>query len=99
MAELIRVSPDVLNSQGGDLINYGGDLREILSQIDSKIQEIDSEWDGCGQRGYTSMYESMKKALDQFPELVETLGQSAQAAAEAFAQVDDSLNSSFSSAM
>lgn len=95
----IRVTPEELNSQGGDLVSYAGDLREVLSSIDAKINEIIDGWDGLAQDAYFNMYGTMKQSLDQFPELVESLGNATQSAADAFAQVDESLQSGFNSAL
>ena len=51
------------------------------------------------QEGYINMYQTMKESLDQFPELVNSLGDATISAAEAFANVDEQLQSSFNSAM
>ena len=41
----------------------------------------------------------MKQSLDQFPQLVESLGEATVSAAEAFASVDEQLQSGFSSTL
>ena len=95
----IRVTPETLSGQGNDLIGYAGDLADILSSIDGKINEIIGGWDGLAQDAYFSMYETMKQSLDKFPELVESLGNATVSAADAFASVDEQLQSGFNSAM
>lgn len=92
----IRVTPETLNSQGADLCQFAQDLRDVLKLIDTKIGDIIDGWDGLAQDAYFNMYDSMKESLDQFPELVDSLGKATQGAAEAFATVDDELKSSFS---
>ena len=94
----IRVSPEALNSQGNDLIGFSGDLADILSAIDSKINEIVDGWDGLAQDAYFEMYSTMKASLDKFPELVNSLGEATVSASEAFAGVDEQLQSSFNNA-
>lgn len=94
----IRVTPETLSGQGNELIDYASDLSEILGLIDSKVNQITEGWEGMAQNAYFSMYESMKKSLDQFPELVNTLGSATVSAAEAFASVDEELQKGFSSA-
>lgn len=94
----IRVTPETLNSQGNDLIGYAGDLSDILSSIDSKINEIIDGWDGLAQDAYFDMYTTMKQSLDKFPELVNSLGEATVSAAEAFSSVDEQLQSGFKSA-
>ncbi len=91
----IRVTPETLDAQGKDLINYAVDLSDILKTIDGKINEIIGGWDGLAQDAYFDMYTNMKESLDQFPQLVDTLGQATCGAAEAFSNVDETLQSSF----
>lgn len=94
----IRVTPETLESEGNDLIGYGGDLADILSSIDTKINEIIDGWDGLAQDAYFDMYTSMKESLDKFPELVNSLGEATVSSAQAFASVDEELQSSFKGA-
>lgn len=95
----IKVTPETLDSQGKDLIKYAADLTEILSSIDSKISEIIEGWDGLAQDAYFDMYTTMKESLDKFPQLVDSLGQATVSSAEAFSQVDETLQGSFKSAI
>lgn len=95
----IKVTPEDLSSQGNDLINYAGDLTDILTSIDSKITEIIDGWDGLAQDAYYDMYTTMKESLDKFPELVNSLGSATVSAAEAFSTVDSSLQDSFEKAI
>ncbi len=92
----IRVTPETLSSEGKDLIAYGGDLADVLKSIDGKIQEIIGGWDGLAQDAYFDMYTTMKTSLDQFPELVNSLGEATVSAADAFSSVDEQLRSGFS---
>lgn len=94
----IRVTPEVLNGEGNDLVSYAGDLSEILRSIDTKINEIIDGWDGLAQDAYFDMYSTMKQNLDKFPELVDSLGKATISAAEAFANVDEQLQSGFKGA-
>ena len=95
----IKVTPETLSSQGADLNGYAEDLTGILNNIDAKIQEIDGEWDGAAQEGYIAMYEELKVSLNQFPELVATLGNATISAAEAFDELDTQLEGNFNSAL
>lgn len=94
----IRVTPETLESEGNDLIGYGGDLADILGSIDTKINEIIDGWDGLAQDAYFDMYTSMKESLDKFPELVNSLGEATVSSAQAFASVDEELKNSFKGA-
>lgn len=94
----IRVTPETLSSQGNDLIGYSGELADILSSIDAKINEIIDGWDGLAQDAYFEMYSTMKQSLDKFPELVNSLGEATVSSAEAFSSVDEQLQSGFKSA-
>ncbi|MBR2190593.1 MAG: WXG100 family type VII secretion target [Eubacterium sp.] len=91
----IKVTPETLNSQGQELVGFSGDLADILSRVEGKINEINEGWDGLAQNAYFDMYTNMKESLDKFPELVEALGKATTGAAEAFSQVDEQLQSGF----
>lgn len=94
----IRVTPETLESEGNELIGYGGDLADILNSINNKINEIIDGWDGLAQDAYFDMYTSMKESLDKFPELVNSLGEATVSSAQAFASVDEELQSNFKGA-
>ena len=89
----IRVTPEDLEKQGNDLIGYAGDLSQTL-----QINEIIDGWDGLSQDAYFDMYTTMKKSLDEFPKLVDSLGKATNSAAKAFNTVDENLQSGFKSA-
>lgn len=94
----IRVTPEELSEQGKALIGYAGELEKTLSDIDSKITEIIDGWDGLAQDAYYDMYINMKKSLDEFPKLVDSLGTATVSSADAFSRVDEELKTSFSKA-
>lgn len=95
----IRVTPEVLEQQGNELIGYAGDLGDVLKLIDSKVSEIIEGWDGLAQDAYYDMYSTMKQSLDQFPTLVESLGNATVSTAQTFNSVDDQLRQGFASSM
>ena len=95
----IRVTPETLSAQGNDLIGYSGDMADILTSINSKINEIIDGWDGLAQDAYYDMYLTMKESLDKFPELVNSLGEATVSSAEAFGSVDEQLQSGFNAAI
>lgn len=91
----IRVTPELLNSQGQELIDYAGDLAYILSSVDTKINEIIEGCDVLAQNAYFDMYTTMKNSLDKVPKLVDALGQVTTSVAGAFCTVDEQLQSGF----
>ena len=91
----IRVTPEELQAQGNELVKYAGDIQQILENVNAKISEINEGWGGLAQDAYFNMYTDMKVNLDKFPELVSALGKSTISAAEAFANVDEQLQSGF----
>lgn len=95
----IKVTPEELSEQGVKLVNFAEQLREVLGNVDSEVQAIIDAWDGLAQEAYYNMYTEMKKNLDEFPNLVESLGDATKSAAEQFSTVDTELQSSFNSAM
>ncbi len=92
----IKVTPEELSGQGDQLIQYASDIQDILGQIQTTIEAIDAGWDGLAMDAYYNMYTEMKQSLDQFPKLVDSLGNATKSAASAFGEVDDQLKSGFS---
>lgn len=95
----IKVTPETLNEQGEALVGYAGDLEDILSEIDKKINEIIDGWEGLAQGAYYDMYTSLKTSLDEFPQLVNSLGESTMSSAKEFDSVDSNLQSEFNKAV
>lgn len=92
----IRVTPEMLTSQGQELQKYGEELNNMISKIDAKIGEIDNGWDGLAQDAFVGLYNDLKPSMAQFPDLLQSLGQATVAAAEAFGSVDEELRNNFS---
>ena len=91
----IKVTPEELESQGEALVGFSQNIADILGDVDKKVAEIDNGWDGLAQDGYIDMYLEMKKSLDEFPKLVNALGEATKAAAKAFSSVDEELRNGF----
>ena len=92
---IIKVTPETLQSQGEELNRYAEDLAETLKNIEDKIKDITQGWEGLAEDAYFSMYEDMQKSLAEFPNMVNSLGDTTKSAAQAFARVDDDLKKAF----
>lgn len=91
----IKVTPETLDAQGGELKSLAGELQDTLDKVNTKVGEIIDGWDGLAQDSYFDMYETMNKSLQEFPKLVDSLGDATQSAAKAFSEVDSTLQGSF----
>lgn len=96
MATTLNVTPEELETQGKTMEGYGDQLIELFDSVTTLVGEIDSEWDGLGQNGYTEMYDSLKDSLKQAGECVQSLGKATQEAAKAYAETDQQIANSFS---
>lgn len=94
MASII-VTPEELEVMGNDVVGISEEVRELLSKLQSKVDQICDSWDGLAQDAFLDSYNELKTALDQFPEIVNGIGQQTIGAAQAFAQTDEALQSSF----
>lgn len=92
---VIRVTPDTLHTQGQELSQLAQQTQDVLQQVDAKIAAINDSWDGLAQDGYWQMYQEMRQTLNRMPELLLVLSQKTKQAADAFGQVDKTLQSSF----
>lgn len=96
MAE-IKLTNELLKSEGQNLLVYANNLNEKLEAIDRKINDISDDWKGLSQQAYLDMYYSLKSKMDQLPSLVEELGNDAITAADSFGNTDESLANAFES--
>ncbi|BCN32348.1 WXG100 family type VII secretion target [Anaeromicropila herbilytica] len=87
----IKVTPEELSKQGGDVIGYAGEIKHSLDSLDKKVDAVIDAWDGLAQDGFFQEYEKLKKELDKFPDVVEGLGKQIKGAAEAFEKTDSEL--------
>ncbi len=92
----LRVTPEELREQGNTMKNYGDQLVELFDSVTSLVNQIDGEWDGLGQNGYTEMYDSLKDSLKQAGECVQQLGEATVQAAQAYEDADQQIANSFS---
>lgn len=93
---MIRVTPEELRGQGQAVITMAENIREILSNLETQINTICDSWDGMAQDAFLASYESMKSTLQQFPDIVDGMGQQTIAAADAFEETDSAISSAFS---
>lgn len=91
----IKVNPEELEGMGNEVVGYSEEISDILSKLQSKVDQICDAWDGLAQDAFLASYEEMKEALNTFPEIVNGIGQQTIGAAQAFAATDEGLQSSF----
>ena len=60
------ITPDVLLKAAGDIDQCEADQHDIISTVQSLIDNVVSEWEGQAQKKFMSMWENSKPAYEQF---------------------------------
>ena len=91
MAARITISPEELRTASSNFANKAGEVREILDYLRNEVTRLESTWDGAAQDQFFMSYEEMAKTLDQFPEVVDGIGQQLSAVAQTLEETDQAL--------
>lgn len=91
MAARITITPEDLRTASTNFSNKAGEIREILNYLRSEVNRLESSWDGAAQDQFFMTYEEMSKNLEQFPEVVDGLGQALSSVAQTLEETDQAL--------
>lgn len=94
MAARITITPEELRTASSNFATKAGELREILTYLRQQVNSLESTWDGAAQDQFFLTFEEMAKTMDQFPEVVDGIGQQLTAVANTLEQTDEELASS-----
>lgn len=94
MAERILITPAELRTASTNFANKANEIREILTYLRGEVSRLEDSWDGAAQDQFFATYEEMAKTLDQFPEVIDGMGQQLNAVADTLSQVDDEMAAS-----
>lgn len=91
MAARITITPEELRTASDNFKTKAGEIREILQYLQNEVTKLESTWDGAAQDQFFLSYEELAKTLDQFPDVVDGLGQQLSAVAQTLEQTDQEL--------
>ncbi len=93
MADRITITPDELRSSSQTFNSKADEITDILEQLRSEVDSLESTWDGAAQDSFFQSYEEMNQTLVQFPEILQGIAQQLTAVADTLEQTDEELAS------
>ena len=95
MASQIRISPEEMRSRASSYRNEGENLEQIITNMDTLLTQLQSEWEGAASQSYAERYEALKPGFVKARELVEEIAVSLETVASTMEQTDADIASAF----
>lgn len=83
MAGQIRITPDTMRERSGQFRTEASALGDVVSKLDSLLNQLQSEWEGEASRAFAESYNStyrpnMVKAKEMVEEIAQALDSQAR---------------------
>lgn len=89
----LRVTPEELMALANKIASKAEELNKLCTTLDQKVQTVADSWDGMAANAFYHSYVMMQDAVHTFPQVVQAIASSAQAAAKAYDTTDSELAS------
>lgn len=73
MAGQIRITPDQMRSRANEYRIEAGRLQDVISKMDSLLNQLQGEWEGAASRAYASRFTELRPGFVKAKELVEEI--------------------------
>ena len=84
----LRVTPDVLKGRAAEYANHRDSLGETISQLDTLMSNLESEWDGEAMTEYRETYRILKDQLQKGQSFLGAVSVNINASADGYAAAD-----------
>lgn len=92
MAGQIRISPEQMLQRAADFRNRGADFEATIGQMQTLVNQLDSEWEGAGKESYlTRWYDLKDNSFAKARQLIEEIAVALTKTAEYYANADQSV--------
>lgn len=91
----LTVTPEELMNLANQVAEKAEELNNLATNLDTRIEAVANSWSGMSSNAYYNSYVEMQEAVHQFPQVVQAIASSAQAAAKAYDDTDAELARAF----
>lgn len=88
MADLIKLTYSDIENVSTSFKSKADELDGMITEIDSKMSELEGTWRGETKEALYEQYETCKQNLMQFPELLNGFAERLDAAAQTMRELD-----------
>jgi len=84
----IKVTPEQVREVAGQFKQASQQSQEMVSRLQSTMGSLQPEWEGLTQQRFYGEYEQWRTSMNQFIQLLQSIGQQLDAIAARFAAAD-----------
>lgn len=92
----IRIDPDTMDQRAGQYRTEAQNVGQVISSMDSLLNNLQSEWEGEASKSYAQRYYSdLKPSFQKAQELIEEIAQSLNKTASQMREQDAAIAQGF----
>jgi len=89
MAGQIRMTPEDMRSRAGDVDGQRNAFGDVISRMDSILNQLEAEWDGAASQKFRQQFEDLRRtSFQNMTQLLEDLGTQLRQTAQAVEDLD-----------
>ncbi len=88
MAQRIKITPEQVRQVANQFKQASQQSQEIVNRLQATMNNLQPDWEGITQQRFYGEYEQWRTSMNQFIQLLQSIGQQLDAIAERFAAVD-----------
>ncbi|BAR07443.1 Virulence factor esxA [Scardovia inopinata] len=95
MAGQIRITPDQMRSRAGEYRGEANKVQEVISKMDSLLNQLQSEWEGQSSQAYSQRFAELRPGFVKAEDLINEIARSLDTTAQSLESTDQSIASQF----
>ncbi|KFI45534.1 WXG100 family type VII secretion target [Bifidobacterium bohemicum] len=95
MAGQIRITPEQMRSRAGEYDREASNVGEVISRMDTLLQELQEEWEGASSQAYASRFGELRPSFVQAEQLINDIATSLRNTAQSLEETDQNIASQF----
>lgn len=93
----IRMTPDQMNSRAADYRNEAANVEDVISRMDTLVDNLMDEWEGAASEAYYNRYHGdLRSSFVASVELINDIADALDAAAKVVRETDEAISQQLS---
>lgn len=95
MSDQIRMTPDTMRARAGEYRTEADTVNQVISKMDSLLQQLQSEWEGAASESYAERYQELRPGFVKAEELIREIAAALDSTANIVEETDQNIASQF----
>ena len=95
MANQIRITPDQMRERASQYRNEADTVNGVISNMDTLLSNLQSEWEGQASESYAARYEELKPGFQKAEELIREIAAALDSTASIVETTDSDIAAQF----